>query len=90
MSPERVYGSYYLNGNCSSIGYMTPILGFARFGDAFVPPDRISQCHAGSVFSVRMGCVDCDVGKYLGDEMSPSRVYGVHIPEYRGYSSYSA
>ncbi|CAE7355134.1 SCUBE2 [Symbiodinium natans] len=44
--------------------------GTCLFGDAFVPPDRISQCHAGSVFSVRMGCVDCDVGKYAAAGMA--------------------
>jgi len=31
---------------------------------AFVPSDRISQCQAGSVFSVQLGCIECESGKY--------------------------
>jgi len=31
---------------------------------AFVPSDRISQCQAGSVFSVQLECIECESGKY--------------------------
>ena len=32
--------------------------------NAFVPSDRILQCPAGSVFSVQLGCIACEEGKY--------------------------
>jgi len=43
--------------------------GTCALGAAWVPSDRIAQCPAGTVFSVQLGCIACEAGKYAAAGM---------------------
>lgn len=43
--------------------------GTCALGAAWVPSDRIAQCAAGTVFSVQLGCIACEAGRYASAGM---------------------
>ncbi|CAE7806739.1 GABBR1, partial [Symbiodinium necroappetens] len=51
--------------------------GTCALGAAWVPSDRIAQCAAGTVFSVQLGCIACEAGRYASAGMLECEPCGV-------------